>query len=294
MVDAASHFAELRGLPFRFWDWGGLGRPGVLLHGLASNARFWDLSAPYLLEHFSVSALDQRGHGLTAKPDEGYDFPTVASDVAAFIRHTGVQRPLLIGHSWGGNVAIQVAADHPDLIAGVVCIDGGFIEPSARPGATLERTMQELAPPDFAQFRMTWEQMLERSRNWGAAQSWGEKRIDFLRANFEVSMDGIVMPRLRRDRHLEIVRAIWDQRVSELYSRIDTPVLWMPARQAGDDQSSAGWRVEKEQAIEKASRLLPRSRVVWMEDSVHDVPVQRPAEVAAVIVEQERAGFFPA
>ena len=274
---------DLDELTFRYWDWslgGNSGAHAVLLHGLASNGRFWDLAAPRLAEPLQVVALDARGHGLSAKPDGGYDFPTVAGDVAAFIRELGLVRPLLIGHSWGGNVALQVAADHQDLVGGLVCIDGGFIEPAAREGATLERTLEELAPPDFSQFRLTWDQLLERSRNWGAAESWGDGHRRFLEANFHVSDEGIVMPRLTRERHLEIVRALWDQRVSRLYPRIQAPVLWMPARREGDDHSSAGWRREKEEAIARALRTLPRSRVHWMEDSVHDVPVQRPEQVA--------------
>ena len=286
---------DLEKLTFRYWDWslgGNSGAQAVLLHGLASNARFWDLAAPYLAGHMQVVALDARGHGLSAKPDDGYDFPAVARDVAAFIGGLGLVRPLLIGHSWGGNLALQVAADYQDLVSGLVCIDGGFIEPSAREGATLERTLEDLAPPDFSKFGLTWDQLLERSRNWGAAESWGDKQRDFLEANFHVSDEGIVMPRLTRERHLKIVRALWDQRVSSLYPKIHLPVLWMPARRDGDDHSSAGWRREKEESIAGALKALARSRVHWMEDSVHDVPVQRPEQVAATILQHVREGFF--
>ena len=53
----------------------------MLLHGLASTHRIWDLVAPLLAQDFSVVALDQRGHGESAKPDSGYDFGTVAADL---------------------------------------------------------------------------------------------------------------------------------------------------------------------------------------------------------------------
>ena len=141
---ARSLTVDLAGLEFRYWDWNlgsGTGRSAVLLHGLASNARFWDLAVPHLTDDLRLVALDERGHGLSAKPDDGYDFPSVAGDVAAFIGKLGLERPLLIGHSWGGNVALQVAADHPELVGGVVSIDGGFIEPSARKGSTLEKSI---------------------------------------------------------------------------------------------------------------------------------------------------------
>ena len=78
MTDA---YIGINGLLFHGIDWGGIGRPMLLLHGLASNARFWDLAAPYLTHHFYTLALDQRGHGASAKPDQGYDFPSIAEDV---------------------------------------------------------------------------------------------------------------------------------------------------------------------------------------------------------------------
>src|SRR5207248_4685095 len=64
-------------------DWGGEGQPLVLLHGLASNARIWDLVAPRLAAHFRVLALDQRSHGLTDPAEDGYDFPSIVRDLQA-------------------------------------------------------------------------------------------------------------------------------------------------------------------------------------------------------------------
>ena len=79
-------YIDLRGLPFHYRDWGGTGRPVLLLHGLASTCHIWDLVAPLLAEEFRVVALDQRGHGLSAQVEDGYDFATVSGDAAAFIK----------------------------------------------------------------------------------------------------------------------------------------------------------------------------------------------------------------
>ena len=87
-------YIDLRGLPFHYRDWGGGGRPVLLLHGLASTCHIWDLVAPLLAEEFRVVALDQRGHGLSAQVEDGYDFATVSSDAAAFIRFLEWERPV--------------------------------------------------------------------------------------------------------------------------------------------------------------------------------------------------------
>ncbi len=66
------------GINLHYRDWGGSGRQVVLLHGLASSCHIWDLVAPQLAEDFAVIAVDQRGHGLSDKPDTGYDFASVS------------------------------------------------------------------------------------------------------------------------------------------------------------------------------------------------------------------------
>jgi pimeloyl-ACP methyl ester carboxylesterase len=102
-------FFWLNGLRFHAIDWGGArsARPIALLHGLASQAHIWDLVAPKLAEQRRVVALDQRGHGLSDKPDDGYDFASVAADLGRFLDAEGFDRSVLVGHSWGGNVALE-------------------------------------------------------------------------------------------------------------------------------------------------------------------------------------------
>ena len=293
MTMPTDHFIQLRELNFHYRDWQGSGRPLVLLHGLASNARFWDLAAPYLTHQFHALALDQRGHGASAKPDEGYDFPSVARDMERFVRSLGLERPIIVGHSWGGNVAVQIAADYPGLASGVVCIDGGTIEPSSVAGATLEETLKRLTPPDFVALNLTWDQLLERAANWGTAAVWGDKQVDFLRANFLITEDGKIRPQLTRERHMRIIRAIWEQKVSNLYSLVSCPVLLMPARSNSEQTSRATAPSNtKEACIARATQLLNRHRLVWMENAIHDVPVQQPAQVADAIIQAARDGLF--
>ena len=84
----ASSFVSLNGIRFHYltWNQGMGGRPVILLHGLASNARIWDLVAPHLLQDGLVPiALDQRGHGLSDGPDGDYGFEPFTGDLAAFL-----------------------------------------------------------------------------------------------------------------------------------------------------------------------------------------------------------------
>ena len=280
----------VNGLRMHYRDWGGSGDLVVLLHGLASNCRFWDLAAPLLTSDFKVLALDQRGHGSTDKPDSGYDFPTVADDLLGFLQAVGAERPLIVGHSWGGNVALELAARHPSVPRALCLIDGGWIELSALPEMSLEKARVDLAPPDMT--HLTMDQLFEMAKDHlPDGRGTAPEIKDFLQANFDVAEDGTIRPKLTRKNHMNIIDAMWDHKPSRSMGLVNCPVLLMPARQDGDE-AVAERRFGREQAVERATRLLPVSRTVWLEDSVHDVPIQRPELVASVIAEQARSGFL--
>jgi pimeloyl-ACP methyl ester carboxylesterase len=256
-------------------DWGGDGQAVVLLHGLASNCRIWDGVAPRLAAAgLRTVALDQRGHGDSEQPDHGYDFATVGRDLEAAVAALGLTRPLLVGHSWGGNVVLQYAADRDDrAVAGLALVDGGFIEVAAWPGMTREKARDQLAPPRFA---VPVEDWLRQAGRWmppGVNSEDGWVR-EFLRAGVEVDAGGIARARFHFDNHMQVVDALYGQRPSALYPRVGRPVLLLPA--ASDEFAAL-----KRPAVDLAAQRLPDARVVWFEDTVHDIPLQRPEALAA-------------
>ena len=287
---------ELDGLRFRYRDWRGPLRQGsgraptgsgrgdgptvLLLHGLASTSRIWDLTAPLLAAGARVLALDQRGHGHSAKPDDGYDFPTIVGDALAFLEGIGSGPAVIVGHSWGASVALNAAANHPDEVAAVVLIDGGFGDLGAR--MTWVEAEQRMAPPDLT--HLTPADLLARIRSRAVLDLSREEIVEVVMANFAVGEDGRIRPHLSRERHMRIVRALWEQRSTELYPRVAAPVLLAPARQVGGDATQSEMLRHKEESVARALELLPDGRVVWFEDSIHDVPLQRPELVAETIL----------
>jgi len=281
-VTPQSEFAEAGGLRFHYRDWGGRGQPLLLLHGLASNARIWDLTAPLLAGGFRVVALDQRGHGLTDKPDGGYDFASVSGDVAAFVQALGLVRPALVGHSWGANAALQFAADRPDGVSALALVDGGFLEISAFEGMSWERTVELMSPPPLAGMKL--EAFLHGARSWpGLGEVWNDDVQDIVLANFRVDEEGRIYPHLSRENHLKILRSLWEQRPSDLWSRVRCPILLVPSSRDQPDPRNAIWMEHKRKGIALAERRAPSLKVTWMNDTIHDVPLQRPQELADAI-----------
>ena len=258
-------------------DWSGSGQAVVLLHGLASNARIWDGVASRLAgAGLRVVAIDQRGHGASEQPGSGYDFATLGRDLSAALADLGIERPVLAGHSWGANVALQFAADRPGALAGLALVDGALLGVAEWAGPTLDEARRRLAPPRFAVPLADW---LARAGRFDAGGSGGQPWVrDYLRAGVDVDDQGVARSRFQFDNHMQVVDALYGQRPPDLYPLVDCPVLLCPAADPADGDAHAE---AKRGAAVRASGLLPSATLTWFEDTMHDIPLQRPAELAA-------------
>ncbi len=99
-------------------------RPGVLLlHGLTGRASHWTATARALAPRFRAIALDQRGHGRSAKPAGLYSCEAYVGDVEAAVEQLGLAPVALVGHSMGALTAWKLAARRPDLVSSLVICD---------------------------------------------------------------------------------------------------------------------------------------------------------------------------
>jgi len=95
---------------------GGDGPPILLIHGWPGSWYYWRLVMPSLARDFKVVAVDQRGIGLSDKPEHGYDAGTLAGDMVAVMEALGDKRFAVIGVDTGMLIAYAVAADHADRV----------------------------------------------------------------------------------------------------------------------------------------------------------------------------------
>lgn len=105
----------------------GSGRPILVLHGLFGSAGNWQSIARALSPSFSVHALDLRNHGASPWFTD-MSYPAMAADVVEYMRHRGIERAVLAGHSMGGKVAMEIALSAPDRVEALLVLD---IAPSA-------------------------------------------------------------------------------------------------------------------------------------------------------------------
>lgn len=245
--------------------------PFVLVHGLASNSRLWDeVAAGLAVADHASHAVDLRGHGESEKPDDGYDFASVAADVAAVVRDVVERRAILVGQSWGANVVIETAARFPEVTRAVACLDGGYIRLSES-FPDWESAEAALTPPPLAGLHA--DELRQRAQGWFS--DFPEAGVAAQLANFEVLEDGTVRPRLSLERHLAILRQLWDHDPDAVAARIEVPV-WVMATTEG--------RPGKAERVERFVGGLRDSRLTWVEGH-HDIHAQQPTTVVDFLLD---------
>lgn len=110
-------------------DWGGTGRPVILLAGLGFDAHVYDTFAPKLTGKNHVYGITRRGFGASSKPKaraENYGADLLGDDVLAVMDALKIERPVLIGHSLGGEELSSIGSRFPERVAGLIYLDAGY------------------------------------------------------------------------------------------------------------------------------------------------------------------------
>ncbi|MFN8205148.1 MAG: alpha/beta hydrolase [Solirubrobacteraceae bacterium] len=140
----------------------GMGTDVVLVHGLGASHAFWyPKVAPALAHRHRVTVYDLRGHGRSGMPGSGYGAAAMVADLEALLDALDIRRARLVGHSWGGLIALELALRRPRRVTAVVVADSrlgpartgvgpGSLERLARAGA--RRPPAATGPPAFRPF----------------------------------------------------------------------------------------------------------------------------------------------
>lgn len=107
-------------------DWGGSGRPLVLLAGLGNNAHIFDSFAPALTPSYHVYGITRRGFGASSVPTSGYSSDRLGDDVLAVLGALKLNRPVLTGHSVAGEELSSIGSRHPERVAGLIYLEAGY------------------------------------------------------------------------------------------------------------------------------------------------------------------------
>ncbi len=278
------NWADLADLRVRFLDWGGAGKPVLALHGLASSAHWYDLVAPLLNDRFRIIAPDQRGHGQTTQATTGYDWQSLASDAAGLMDYLGLDRAAVLGHSWGCNVAINLAAKFPQRVAALVMIDGGLAGGRGRTGGRTDGSWEEfrarIRPRDVSGTRADFLERLSNQLSF----CWNADIERIVQTMVYEDESGQMHDILRPENHVQVMKAMYDEPTSMVWPQVECPTLLVPAGPRPDraGTENALLKVERVQA---SLRGIQNSQVHWIPETIHDIGYHKPQELAQAIRE---------
>ena len=260
-------------------DWGGSGRPIVLL-GCYLSAHVYDDIAPKLTDRFRVYGITRRGLGASDKPASGYSVQRSADDVVEVLESLKVQKPILVGTSCGGWVVTALGGTHGDRVSGLVYLQGTE-DPTMTstdyglPPVDVEHLPPSVKPPPAPDYRSFEAYRRSQRRDAGVAFPEAE-----LRQLFAANPDGSVGP----SRVSAVMRrAITvDARIKPDFARIRVPVLAVyrtepPFEEIARERPP---RNEQERAALRRQYAFDRAMVLrWERDLKAAVPTARIVEL---------------
>ena len=246
------------GTAIHYLDWGGDGPPLILIHATGFLAALWRPIAEQLAGRFRVVAVDQRGHGDSDKPPDGYRFEAFATDLQRLIEALELEGPLAAGHSSGGTTIAVHASQHPGVVRRAV-----LIEPILPRSEWFTQALAEHPGAHSSDRNPTF-------------QTWRE---DVLRLYVEEGTqpreDGQVELKCPPAIEAQFFDAVRDVDSGPLLAKLLCPtlLLW-----GGESHLHFGMSQDIEEA-------LPHARTVVVPATTHFLPQERPDEVVRLMQE---------
>ena len=275
---ALEHFALLSGEELHFVRSGVPGAQTVLLlHGLSQQSHYWNPTISKLLSDrpaLDIIALDQRGHGDSNvfTPQSDFSMDRLALDARELLDFLGVEKAIVVGHSWGASVALRFGALFPEYTLAALLIDGGAFNPTDMipaiyPG--LKELRVALRPPvgpfqqgDLIDYYTPMSQPEEISNTLSA-----------IARTYREIAQGQYVTTIGIDRHMAVAEGLLEYSPAEDLNKIVVPLTVIRCEES---QGARGWGLPLTQ--ENAN-----IRVCYWYGCCHDVPLQRPAMVAELI-----------
>lgn len=251
------HFVE--------WDRGTLAPAILLLHGLSSNARYWDRVAEHI-EGRRLVALD-----LTPDLPERAAMEALLMDAVYVVDRLHLDRPVVVGHSWGAALALELAVRHPSVVSGLVFVDGPIMGVATIfSWDEVEARMQ----PDFPRYT-TVADAVAHTRSY-LHDAWGDDLEAFVAAGLKRDGDALVPALTAPVRH-RILRDLHETDAERLWPSVRVPAAALIAR-----KSDAKISRSTEAGMLRVAEIAPSVEIKRFE-TPHDIPLYAPAEVAGEI-----------
>ncbi|HEY7708075.1 MAG TPA: alpha/beta hydrolase [Gaiellaceae bacterium] len=269
-------------------EWGqGAGRPLLFWHALGaltSGAYLTEVAPTLDAAGLRPIAPDAPGFGESpAMPPEGYETGAVVELVRGVLDERGIDRTLLMGHSWGGTIVTSFAAAHPDRVEGLVLVDSGHLDYQDQPDFPHGRRYEELVEDMRAPGRTvrTTPQELEAEAQEETRRPVPPELLEAFRAGLRAE-DGALVSIVTPEVRASAVQGLMATRVTESWPAIaeaGIPILLLLATEP--EQT----RQQNEQAVPRFRERFPDAEVVLMDGAGHDLFADAGPELARLVVD---------
>ena len=273
---------DSHGVSIHYLDWGPpAGRPAagapplILIHATGFLAALWSPIAEQLSSKFRVVAMDQRGHGDSAKPADGYTFDLLADDTQRLIDKLDLERPFAVGHSSGGTTIVVHAEKYPGVIQRSV-----LIEPILPRSDWYE--VQNMNPNLLAEgarkrraVRPSRQEMFEAFQSRPMFERWREDMLHmYVDEGTADRDDGQVELKCPPEVEAQFFEAVTEVDAWPSLAKFTMPtlVLW-----------GAGSHLITRGLADQVDEALPNAETMLVDGTTHFLPQERPDEVARLI-----------
>jgi pimeloyl-ACP methyl ester carboxylesterase len=266
----------------------GQGAPVVLIPGSYSTYRAWNRLMPILGKEYQLLALDYLGVGDSDKPRRGFDYTIQEQTdlIAAMVRQLGLTRVNLIGGSYGGAIVFDFAARYPDLVHKTVSIEGGVVRPQKMKNAPLEYCLKFPVIGDLF-LQVARSGALNRPAARAIAGKWYPSMTPSDRKETLEQVDSNVKTASRIPWYKISIARKTSGSIEEAAKSIKSPVLYLYGTQSNFKE------ILLDENIAYLKQYLPHAWIVALEGGIHDLALQKPAEVADLILDFLRARPAP-
>ena len=258
----------------------GAGEPTILIPGSYSTYRVWNRLMPLLAKEFRLLAFDYLGVGDSDKPRKGFDYTIQEQTdiIARAVRQLELGRVNLIGGSYGGAIVFDFASRYPDLTGKIVSIEGGIVKPDKMKGDPLEYCLKFPVIGDLL-VQVARTGVLNKPVAKVVVGKWYSSMTPTDKAETleQVSCNAKSASRIPWYK-ISLARKT-SKDIEETARSIKAPILYLYGTESNFKE------ILLDRNLEYLKTYLPQSWIVALEGGIHDLALQKPAEVADLILE---------
>jgi pimeloyl-ACP methyl ester carboxylesterase len=257
----------------------GEGESILLIPGAWSTYRFWNRITPFLSKHYRILALDYLGAGDSDKPRSGFDytFEEQADLIARMMDILQISKVHIVGTSYGGGIALNLAARHPDRVGRIVSIEGNGMKHKKVPYRPMEGLLKWPLVGEIP-VTVTRSGLLDKiiakgvmGRAWDPLKDHERQEIIEIISQTNKTASRVSWYRISRT-------LVTSKDFAEEAKTIRIPILYLYGE-------NSGYREMAEANAEFLKTHLPQAEVFCLKDGIHNLELQKPEEVTRIILE---------